>query len=113
MVALKDQSAFESTLKQPAQSSISSEEIKFAYCTEFIINKYNAKTTADKMRAAIEPKGDCMIVIDEDDIVKVYDWGLAHWVFPVERQLDQSMDGYAHLSQELADHLSELFMNAE
>ncbi len=72
VVALKDQGAFESTLKQPAQSSISSEEIKFAYCTEFIINKYNAKATADKMRAAIEPKGDCMIVIDEDDIVKVH-----------------------------------------
>lgn len=49
----------------------------------------------------------------EEDIVKVYDWDLAHWVFPVEIQSEQSMDGYAHLSQELADRLSELFMNAE
>ncbi|MBQ3022223.1 MAG: DAK2 domain-containing protein [Clostridia bacterium] len=70
-ISLKDQGAFASVNK-PAQSSISTEEIKFAYCTEFIINKYNAKTTADKMRNAIEPKGDCMIVIDEDDIVKVH-----------------------------------------
>lgn len=61
-----------STVKQPAQSSISTEDIKFAYCTEFIINKYDAKKSAEKMRAAIEPKGDCMIVIDEDDIVKVH-----------------------------------------
>lgn len=70
-ITLKDQGSFASVNK-PAQSSISTEEIKFTYCTEFIINKYNAKTTADKMRSAIEPKGDCMIVIDEDDIVKVH-----------------------------------------
>lgn len=71
-IALADKDAFAGAIKQPAQSRISSEDIKFAYCTEFIINKYNAKHTADKMRAAIEPKGDCMLVIDEDDIVKVH-----------------------------------------
>lgn len=72
VITLTDKDAFAGAIKQPAQSTISSEDIKFAYCTEFIINKYNAKHTADKMRAAIEPKGDCMIVIDEDDIVKVH-----------------------------------------
>ena len=72
VIPLNDGSALASTVKAPAQSSISTEDIKFAYCTEFIINKYNPKNTADKMRAAIEPKGDCMIVIDEDDIVKVH-----------------------------------------
>ena len=70
-IVLKDKDAFASAVK-PAQSSISTDDIKFTYCTEFIINKYDAKTTADKMRNAIEPKGDCMIVIDEDDIVKVH-----------------------------------------
>ena len=70
-VSLTDTSLV-SSVKQPAQSSISTEDIKFAYCTEFIINKYDAKKSAEKMRAAIEPKGDCMIVIDEDDIVKVH-----------------------------------------
>lgn len=72
VITLTDKDAFAGAVKQPAQSTISSEDIKFAYCTEFIINKYNAKHTADKMRAAIEPKGDCMLVIDEDDIVKVH-----------------------------------------
>ena len=72
VIALTDQGAFAGAVKQPAQSSISTEEIKFAYCTEFIINKYNEKLTADKMRSAIEPKGDCMLVIDEDDMVKVH-----------------------------------------
>ena len=72
VITLTDKESFAGAVKQPAQSTISSDDIKFAYCTEFIINKYNAKHTADKMRAAIEPKGDCMIVIDEDDIVKVH-----------------------------------------
>ncbi len=71
-IALQDNSLISNAKQQPAQSSISTEDIKFAYCTEFIINKYNASTSAEKMRAAIESKGDCMIVIDEDDIVKVH-----------------------------------------
>jgi len=70
-ISLAD-SSFASSASKPAQSTINTEDIKFAYCTEFIINKYDAKKSADKMRAAIEPKGDCMIVIDEDDIVKVH-----------------------------------------
>ncbi len=68
---LKD-SSLAATAPAKAQSTINTEDIKFAYCTEFIINKYKAQTTAAKMRNAIEPKGDCMIVIDEDDIVKVH-----------------------------------------
>ncbi len=64
-------SSFAQTPKAPQQSADTA-DIKFAYCTEFIINKYDAKTSADRMRSMIEPKGDCMIVIDEDDIVKVH-----------------------------------------
>lgn len=59
------------TAKAPA-SATCTEKIKFAYCTEFIINKYDPKASAEKMRNAIQTKGDCMIVIDEDDIVKVH-----------------------------------------
>lgn len=71
-IALNDSAAMAVSENKSAQSTISTEDIKFAYCTEFIINKYDAKLSADKMRNAIEPKGDCMIVIDEDDIVKVH-----------------------------------------
>ncbi len=70
VITLSD-SSFASSVKAPSQSTDSA-DIKFAYCTEFIINKYDAKAKADKMRSMIEPKGDCMIVIDEDDIVKVH-----------------------------------------
>ena len=71
-IKLADASAMPSSSPKAAQSSIDTEDIKFAYCTEFIINKYDANASAEKMRKAISPKGDCMIVIDEDDIVKVH-----------------------------------------
>lgn len=70
--ALEGDSPVPSNNIQSVQGTIKTEDIKFAYCTEFIINKFNPEVTAAKMRAAIEPKGDCMIVIDDDDIVKVH-----------------------------------------
>ncbi len=69
-VELLDKDAAASA-KAPAATA-SAEDIKYAYCTEFIINKSNSNASADKMRNAIQTKGDCMIVIDEDDIVKVH-----------------------------------------
>lgn len=69
---LEGESPVTPSATQSAQSTIKTEDIKFAYCTEFIINKFKPEITAAKMRAAIEPKGDCMIVIDDDDIVKVH-----------------------------------------
>lgn len=54
------------------QASAEQEEIKFKYCTEFIIEKYESGTGVDSFRNAISPKGDCMLVIDDDDVVKVH-----------------------------------------
>ena len=45
--------------------------IKFLYCTEFIINKTEDRQIS-QFRAAIAEKGDCMLVIEDDDIVKVH-----------------------------------------
>ena len=46
-------------------------DIKFLYCTEFIINKTSDRK-ATHFQAAIADKGDCMLVIEDDDIVKVH-----------------------------------------
>ena len=46
--------------------------IKFLYCTEFLINKSNAPASVTMFRDRIEKKGDCMVVIDDDDVVKVH-----------------------------------------
>ncbi len=47
------------------------EEIKFLYCTEFLIQKTKERQ-ATQFRAAIQSKGDCMLVIEDDEIVKVH-----------------------------------------
>ncbi len=46
-------------------------DIKFLYCTEFIINKKENRNIS-QFRTAISDKGDCMLVIDDDEIVKVH-----------------------------------------
>lgn len=55
-----------------AQQSVDPDDITFGYCTEFIIEKYDINTTADTFRSKIAPTGDCMLVIEEDEIVKVH-----------------------------------------
>ena len=47
-------------------------DIKFGYCTEFIIEKSNPNVNVLAFRSSIEDKGDCMLVIDDDEIVKVH-----------------------------------------
>jgi len=54
------------------RDEIDTANIKFMYCTEFIINKRSANYSIAAFRGAIEPKGDSMLVIEDDDIVKVH-----------------------------------------
>lgn len=55
-----------------AQATINTDDIKFCYCTEFIIEKSSPDLSADKMKEAIRKIGDSMVVIDDEDIVKVH-----------------------------------------
>ncbi|MBR5371735.1 MAG: DAK2 domain-containing protein [Oscillospiraceae bacterium] len=48
------------------------EEINFTYCTEFIIEKNNAKVDGAKLRAYLETIGDCVVVVEDDEIIKVH-----------------------------------------
>lgn len=59
-------------VKKRSQQTIKTEDIKFKYCTEFLIEKSDKDKSADDFREAIAPKGDCMLVIDDEDIVKVH-----------------------------------------
>lgn len=54
-----------------AKTTKTDADIKFLYCTEFIINK-PADRKAGPFQAAITDKGDCMLVIEDEDIVKVH-----------------------------------------
>lgn len=55
-----------------SQNVISSDDIKFRYCTEFIVEKKEAGIDVENFRNAISSKGDCMLVIDDEEIVKVH-----------------------------------------
>lgn len=59
-------------VKKKSQESINTEDIKFKYCTEFIVEKKQKGLGVSAFRNAIAPKGDCMLVIDDDEIVKVH-----------------------------------------
>jgi DAK2 domain fusion protein YloV len=45
--------------------------ITFTYCTEFLVNK-NPGADAAVLRAYLESIGDCVVVVDDDDIIKVH-----------------------------------------
>lgn len=48
------------------------EEIKFAYCTECIVEKKEKGKSAFKFKAAIEKLGDSFVFVDDEEIVKVH-----------------------------------------
>lgn len=48
------------------------EEINFTYCTEFIVNKSAGCPDASRLRAFLETIGDCVVAVDDDDIIKVH-----------------------------------------
>lgn len=58
--------------KNAAQKAIDTSSIKFMYCTEFIVEKKNPNVNVAMFKSAIAPKGDCMLVIDDEEIVKVH-----------------------------------------
>ena len=48
------------------------EVINFTYCTEFIVQKHPDSPDASKLRAYLETIGDCVVVVDDEEIIKVH-----------------------------------------
>ena len=48
------------------------EEIHFTYCTEMLITKAKDCDDPSKLRAYLETIGDCVVVVDDDEIIKVH-----------------------------------------
>jgi DAK2 domain fusion protein YloV len=63
--AQADVDSFKSTVAQ------FDEVINFTYCTEFIVEKEN-DTDPAKLRAFLETIGDCVVVVDDEEIIKVH-----------------------------------------
>ena len=47
-------------------------EITFTYCTEFIVKRSEKKTDPLRLRAYLETIGDCVVVVDDEEIIKVH-----------------------------------------
>ena len=52
-------------------SMYTSEDIKYAYCTEFIAEK-KFKTDINRLRDFLDIRGDSVVVVDDDEIIKVH-----------------------------------------
>ena len=54
----------------PAQSIMNTDDILFAYCTEFIVEGDNMD--GNKLRNVIEKMGDSMVFVQDEDLIKVH-----------------------------------------
>ncbi len=61
-----------STVTVSAAAAAGDEEITFTYCTEFIVNKSPESKDPAALRAYLETIGDCVVVVDDEDIIKVH-----------------------------------------
>lgn len=63
-------------VSMPSKSTVAnaSDDIKFGYCSEFLIEKNESAKEKDplKLRAYLESIGDCVVVVDDSSIIKVH-----------------------------------------
>lgn len=69
-IALKDESATQVKSVEVPQSGINTEDIKFAYCTEFILD--SSSISDIQIRDIMLPLGDSLAVVGDDGIIKVH-----------------------------------------
>lgn len=71
MIGAKEETATEKTVVTNAAGTFET-DIEFTYCTEFIVVKSDVNKDATKLRAFLESIGDCVVVVDDDSIIKVH-----------------------------------------
>lgn len=71
MIGVKEETATEKAVVTNAAGTFET-DIEFTYCTEFIVVKSDVNKDATKLRAFLESIGDCVVVVDDDSIIKVH-----------------------------------------
>lgn len=95
-------------------SDIDTADIKFGYCTEFIINveKHYDDDTELEFKAYLESIGDSIVVVSDDDVVKVHvhtnDPGLA-----IQKALTYGSLSRMKIDNMREEHQERLIQNAE
>lgn len=71
MIGAKEETTTEKAVVTNAAGTFET-DIEFTYCTEFIVVKSDVNKDATKLRAFLESIGDCVVVVDDDSIIKVH-----------------------------------------
>lgn len=71
MISAKEETATEKAVVTNAAGTFET-DIEFTYCTEYIVVKSDVNKDATKLRAFLESIGDCVVVVDDDSIIKVH-----------------------------------------
>lgn len=71
VAAKNDEPAVKEPVITNAAGSVEA-DIEFTYCTEFLVQKKPGCKDAKLLRAYLESIGDCVVVVDDDDIIKVH-----------------------------------------
>lgn len=71
MISAKEETATEKAVVTNVAGTFET-DIEFTYCTEFIVVKSDVNKDATKLRAFLESIGDCVVVVDDDSIIKVH-----------------------------------------
>ena len=75
-IIASESAAVEETEESDSERNAAGEfetEITFTYCTEFIVNRDSeCQKEPTELRAYLETIGDCVVVVDDDEIIKVH-----------------------------------------
>lgn len=56
----------------PAAANVDIENLTFQYCTECIIEKKDKTCDSFELKMKLEPKGDSMVVVDDEEVIKIH-----------------------------------------
>lgn len=107
-------SAETGTVGVSGSSELETADIRFGYCTEFIINveKHYDENTEREFKAYLESIGDSIVVVSDDDVVKVHvhtnDPGLA-----IQKALTYGSLSRMKIDNMREEHEERLIQNAE
>ncbi|MFR0734233.1 MAG: hypothetical protein ACLSHU_08660 [Oscillospiraceae bacterium] len=70
-VTISESAPVEPLKEQADFSEFNTEDITFTYCTEFIVSRETSRDP-EELRAFLQELGDSLVLVDDDEIIKVH-----------------------------------------
>ncbi len=71
-VTISESAPVEPPKEQADFSEFNTEDITFTYCTEFIVSRETSRDPEEELRAFLQELGDSLVLVDDDEIIKVH-----------------------------------------